>query len=310
MKRGSEYAKRIKQLFHKMLKKLGKPEPSEPLEPIQQLIIAILAENTSEAKAAALFKRICEQMVDLNELRVTPALELAEMIGNSVPQAREKAERVVRVLNEIRQRQDTLDLSFLKQRGRREAREYLESLEGVGPVAAASVVVHSLGGHAVPVDYLTIYVLRKEDAVDGQATAAEVQSFLERHVAASDSRTFSSLLNRYVAVEGARVQVNRLPEILNLAPPEPPKPIKRQGMEKPKLPPGKEEEPILGDLEGIDLGDALLAEPDLDLGGAVDEETPHKPAAASGKKSSKKTAAKPVPASKPAPEKRPKPKKK
>lgn len=235
MKRGSEYAKRVKQLFQQMTKKLGKPDLPEPTDPIEQLIIGILAENTSEAKAAATFKRVCETMVDLNELRVTPAPELADLIGNGVPQAAEKAERIVRVLNEIRQRQDTLDLSFLKQRGRREAREYLESLEGVGRAPAASVVVHSLGGHAIPVDYLTVYVLRKESVVNDEATLPEVQSFLERHVSATDTRAFVTLLNRHVAQEGARVQVHRLPGMLKLDPPEPPKPIKRQGMEKPRI---------------------------------------------------------------------------
>ncbi|MCL2330137.1 MAG: hypothetical protein FWC56_02420, partial [Phycisphaerae bacterium] len=175
MKRGTEYAKRIKQLNQKMIKKLGKPTLPEPTEPIEQLIIGILAENTSETKASALFKRLCDQMVDLNELRVTPAVELAETIGTSLPQAREKADRIVRVLHEIRQRQDNLDLSFLKQRGRREAREFLDSLEGVGAYAAASVMVHSLGGHAIPVDFLTIYVLRKEEAIDDTADVATVQ---------------------------------------------------------------------------------------------------------------------------------------
>jgi endonuclease III len=312
MKRGSEYAKRIKQLFQQMLKKVGKPELSEPLEPIQQLIIGILAENTSEAKAAAVFKRICEQMVDLNELRVTPALELAELIGSGVPQAREKSERIVRVLNEIRQRQDTLDLSFLKQRGRREAREYLESLEGVGASAAASVVVHSLGGHAIPVDYLTIYVLRKEDAVDGEANLAEVQSFLERHVGAGEVRLFATVLSRHVAAEGARVQISRLPEMLNLAPPEPLKPIKRQGMEKPKIPgAAKEEElPVIPDLDAGDLGDVVLGEPDLEAITDDGDELVHKPPAPAAPKKSKKASAAPAPASKPAAELRAKSKKK
>ncbi len=310
MKRGSEYAKRIKQLFHQMVKKLGKPELPEPTDPIQQLIIGILAENTSEAKAAALFKRICEQMVDLNELRVTPALELAETMGGAVPQAREKAERIVRVLNEIRQRQDTLDLSFLKQRGRREAREYLESLEGVGPAAAASVVVHSLGGHAIPVDYLTIYVLRKEDAVEGSANAAEVQSFLERHITAAEARMFAVLLNRMVAAEGARVQVNRLPDLLNLAPPAPPKPIKRQGMEKPRLPGAKEDAVPIPELEK-ELGEPLLGDPDLELALEELEAPPRKPSGGGAeKKPARKSDHAPAPVRKPASDHRAKPKKK
>jgi len=227
MKRGSQYAKRVKQLFHQMSRKFGKPDLPEPADPIHQLVVGIFSENTSEHKARTLFKRICEQMVDLNELRVTPPMELGELIGSTVPLGHEKAERVIRVLNEIRQRQDALDLSFLKQRGRREAREYLESLDGVGSYAAASVLVHSLGGHAIPVDYLTVYVLRKEDLVDASASPSEVQGFLERHVSAADARAFSILLNRHVVAEGSRVPVDRLPELLELAPTEPKEPAEK-----------------------------------------------------------------------------------
>jgi endonuclease III len=257
MKRGSEYAKRIKQLYQRLIRKFGKPELPEPTDPIHQLIVGILSENTAESKATSLFKRICEQMVDLNELRVTPPMELADLIGSSVPQGREKAYRVIRVLNEVRARQDALDLSFLKQRGRREAREYLESLEGVGLYAAASVMVHSLGGHAIPVDFLTIYVLRKEDVVEGSANQAEVQGFLERNVAAADTPSFVALLNRHVVTEGARVSVNRLPDLLNLAPLELPRP-KRNGMERPAV-------------SGARVG----GDPDVAVAGlVVDEESP------------------------------------
>lgn len=307
MKRGSEYAKRVKQLSHQMTRKFGKPELPEPPDPIHQLIIGILSENTADAKAAALFHRIREQMVDLNELRVTPPMELAEMIGTAVPQAREKADRIIRVLNEIRSRQDTLDLSFLKQRGRREAREFLESLEGVGPYAAASVVVHSLGGHAIPVDFLTIYVLRKENVVEGSANQAEVQGFLERNVAAADGRAFAILLNCHVAAEGARVAVPRLPEMLNLKAPELPKP-KRPTMERPIMA-GAKSEPESPDGDGSDLDGGTPADMDFDSGGeaeGVETEAAKAGGDNSPKKSKKSSAARPA-AKKPAADKPDKP---
>ncbi len=298
MKRGSEYAKRVKQLYHQMARKLGKPELPELSDPLHQLMVGILSENTAEAKAASLYKRIREQMVDLNELRVTPPMELADTIGSTVPLAREKAERIIRVLNEIRARQDSLDLSFLKLRGRREAREFLESLEGVGLYAAASVVVHSLGGHAIPVDFLTIYVLRKENIVDDSAGPAEVQGFLERNVPAADGRAFSILLNQHVAAEGNRVAVHKLPELLDLAPPELPKP-RRPGMERPVIvnPKGAEEMP---DLEGVDLEEGLLGDVDMDI--ALEPEAAHDgaPAPKSGGGNSQKKHKKDEPARPPA----------
>jgi endonuclease III len=228
MKHGSEYAKRVKRLYNQMVRKVGKPAEMEAVDPIEQLIIGILSACASHSKAHSVFRRLQQQMVDLNELRVTPPMELAEAIGDALPLAKEKAHRIVDALNAIRKRQDSLDLSFLKQRGRREAREYLESLEGVNSAAAASVLLYSLGGHAIPVDDLTLYVLQKEEIVDPKADAAEVQSFLERHVSANQAQPFSELLSRYVVAKGARVEIEKLAEVLRPPPPPPPVSVNHQ----------------------------------------------------------------------------------
>lgn len=221
MKHGSEYATKIKRLYRQMLKQFGKPEVPEPTDPIDQLILGILSACTTDQKAAAVYRRLREQTVDLNELRVTPAVELAEMIGTGVPLAREKAQRIVDALNAVRRRQDKLDLSFLHQRTRREAREYLESLEGVDKAAAASVVLFSLGGHAIPVDDQVLYFLRQEELVDPAADLGEVQSFLERTILAEDAAAFSILLSRRAAQKTGRVPAERLRELLS-PPPAPP----------------------------------------------------------------------------------------
>lgn len=222
MKHGSHYAKRVKKLYQDMVRKFGKPDDGEPVDPIEQLVIGIMASCSSLPRAQSAYRKLRQEMVDLNELRVTPPVELAALIGDNVPLGEEKAHRVVAALNAVRKLQDALDLSFLKQRGRREAREYLEALDGVDQAAAAWVVVGSLGGHAIPVDRLTVYILRKDEIVDAGASVSDVQGFLERHVNASNARAFSDLLSRYVSSKSGRVDLARLEELLN--PPPPPEP--------------------------------------------------------------------------------------
>jgi endonuclease III len=208
MKHGGEYAKRLKHLFNRLIRKYGKPAPCELSDPLEQMLVAILNGNTSHHKATTAFRRLREQMVDLNELRVTPVCELADTLSRWVPYAETKAQRIVDLLSDIRRRHDTLDLSFLRQRGRREGREYLESLEGVDRAAAASVTLFSLGGHAIPVDELTLHVLKREEIVPPEAELVEVQGFIEHHVAAADAMAFTQLLDRHVASSGVR-----LPEV-------------------------------------------------------------------------------------------------
>lgn len=224
MKLGPEHAKKLKRLHGTMLRKFGKPEEFETLEPIEQLIIGILASCTTHAKAVHAYRKLRSQTVDLNELRVTPAVELAEQIGDMVPLAAQKAQRIVDALNGIRKRHDSLDISFLKQRGRREAREYLESLEGVDRAAAASVVLYSLGGHAIPLDDLMIYVLQKEGVIEPNMDPAEIQRFVEHHIPAAQAKEFSDLLARYATAHAPRIPLERLGELLRPPPPPPAEP--------------------------------------------------------------------------------------
>ena len=234
MKHGSEYAKQVKRLFQRMTRKHGKPAPAEPTEPLEQLLVAILADCSTISKARAVYQKLSQQMVDLNELRVTPATELATLIGSSVPLAGAKARQMVDALNDVRRRQESMDLSFLHQRGRREAREYLESLDGVSPSVAARVVLFSLGGHAIPIDDLTRYILRKDEIIEESATAVEVQGFLERHIPAANTRAFVELLDKHVASKATRVEVEKLPELLNPPPPEPKPEPKKKAADKAK----------------------------------------------------------------------------
>lgn len=222
MKHGTEYAKRVKRLHQRLLKSYGKPSAIEPTDPIEQMVVGILSQDTSMSRAQSAYRRLVGEMVDLNELRVTPPSEIAEQIDGLIPMASDKARRIVDALNAVRRRQDTLDLDFLKQRGRREAREYLESLEGLTPFVAAQVVLFSLQGHAIPVDNLTLYVLRKKELVDPEADIPTVQGFLERNINASDAAGFVQLLDRFVAASGGRVEVSELPALLSPAPPPSP----------------------------------------------------------------------------------------
>jgi len=218
MKRGSEYAKKVKRFYNQLVRKFGKPTENDLTDPIEQLVLSILSLCTSATKAQSVYRKVMQSMVDLNELRVTPAMELVQIFGSGFPLAKYKAQCIVDALNAIRQRQDSLDLFFLKQRGRREARDYLESLQGVGRTVAARIMLLSLGGHAIPVDDLALYLLRKEEIIDQDAETAEVQGFLERHISASQAYTFVALLDKYVSARGAKIPINKLHELLAPAP--------------------------------------------------------------------------------------------
>jgi len=208
MKQGTRYAAGIKQLYNRLRRRYGKPAMAEPTDPTEQLIVAILSRGTTETRARAALAKLREAMVDFNELRVTPPGEIVEIIGDSFPQAQQKALDIVKALNDIFEREHSVNLEGLRRMARREARRYLESLAGVDLCSAASVMLFSLGGHAIPVDETVLAYLRNEQLVDPDADVAEVQGFLERHIPAADAYAFSVLLRRCAAARPSRARAS------------------------------------------------------------------------------------------------------
>jgi len=199
MKNGSEYARRIKRLFRQLQRESGGWEPREPTDPMEQLVVAVLSPHTTPEQGRKALRRLCDRMVDYNELRVSAPAEVSGLIKDLIPDHADRAKARLAVLNAVYQAEYCVDLRGLRNLGVREARKYLESLDGSDPYAAASVLLWSLGGHAVPVSPRLLEALRADDLVDADSTLAEVQSFLERHISATDARLFCHLMESYAS---------------------------------------------------------------------------------------------------------------
>lgn len=197
MKDGAEFAKRFRTFYNKLSRAAGRGDRRDPLPIIEEFIVAILARETTESQALAAYKRLIENVVDLNELRVTTAREMSGFVGESFPECKEKAEEIASVLSDIVAREGRLELSGLKQKKVREAREYLETLGGASPFAAAWVLSRCLGGHAVPVDQALIQALKADALVPADAELPEIQAFLERVIPASDFKRHPGILQDY-----------------------------------------------------------------------------------------------------------------
>ncbi len=203
MKDGAQYAKRVKE-FYKRFRTAVSIEPrTEATDPLDQLMYAQLSWDAAPASAQKARRKLTEQMIDLNEVRVSTSREIAAVIRESVPNPMECARSISRSLNAIFDREHFVSLDRLREKGRREARQYLESLDGVNSYVSASVLLWSLGAHAIPVNHRLLRALRKEELVDPDADAAAVQAFLERHVNASEARTFCVAMEKLAAQKGA-----------------------------------------------------------------------------------------------------------
>lgn len=196
-----------------LLKRLRPKFPSTgPIEPacggtgecdiVEHLVYAMVLWEASSGQARAAFKRLRDTTVDLNELRVCVPEEIAGMLGERYPLAAERALRLRSVLHDVFVRQHRLTLALLRTMGKRDARAFLESLDGIPHFAAARVTLLALQGHAVPVDDRLRDLLAASGVVAPGVTAEQAAGWLERHVKGEDLAETCCLLQAWSDEEG------------------------------------------------------------------------------------------------------------
>ncbi|RJP36636.1 MAG: hypothetical protein C4547_07005 [Phycisphaerales bacterium] len=190
MKNGTLYSKRVKKHFARLLK----PPPAPPADPLDALAASILGREAGYPAGKRCLDRLLETFVNYNEARVCSPEDLAGMLGNRLPHAGQRCAELRQALNDVFERENRMSLDRLKSMKIKEARQFLATIDGVDEYTVASVILRSLGGHAIPVDDAAWALLRERDLVDPDATRGEIQGFLERAISASDAQAFCHTL--------------------------------------------------------------------------------------------------------------------
>lgn len=218
MKGATQCAKRLKTLIRKLRTALGKVAPPPASEPIDQLILGIFTRDATEAKANEVLDSIKANVVDYNELRVIPPIELTEVVGNQ-PRARLKCEDLSRALNSIFAIEHQVTLDHLLKASRKDLAAYLERLEGLEAYTRARMRLLGFGKLAVPLDEAMWAYARKTEIVDPNCSLEEAQSFLERQIAEKDALEFFALVRKQAWVElGPAVRKQQTTEIASVPP--------------------------------------------------------------------------------------------
>lgn len=129
----------------------GEPEWRGPMPPLDELVSTILSQNTNDANRDRAFNALCNRFPSWESVRDADVSAVIEAI-RPAGLANQKAPRIQQVLREITERRGCLELDFLADLPRDEAREWLMSFKGVGPKTAAIVLLFSLSIPAFPVD--------------------------------------------------------------------------------------------------------------------------------------------------------------
>ncbi len=166
------------------------PPEGPKMEPLARLVHAFLEYDAEMSRAQSAVQRLVSTMTDYNELRVTPAIELAAILGVRYAFAEGRCASLHRTLQAIFEREKQMSLESLHQMHKPEIRKYLKSLAGINPYVEAAVALDCFGVPAAPVDMKLILWLKNKQVVTEECTVLELQQVLERQIRAPQMGMF------------------------------------------------------------------------------------------------------------------------
>ncbi len=183
MKNATEFAKKFKK-FRRTLPSMDVVTSEHGV--IGEVIYAHLLWNATAKQAATAYKKLISAAVDFNDLRMNHVYETVELIGLNYPQAGERAKRMKCVLNAIYKREHGVHVASLESVGKRDVRDYFETLDGITPFVSNRVIALCFDVAAVPVDDRTLSVMIANDLVHESSNITEAASWLGRQVKAAE----------------------------------------------------------------------------------------------------------------------------
>lgn len=181
---------------HKVLKKHFKPVSPNPDRPVlEQLLFACCLENAPFEPAEEVFARLGETFFDWNEVRVSTVPELAAVM-KSLPDPREAATRLKRVLQGVFEATYSFDLEFLRKMNLGQAIQKLHKMTASSPFAASYVTQASLGGHSIPIDSGAATVCEVLGIINEKERIACTVAGIDRAISKSKGVEFGSLLHQ------------------------------------------------------------------------------------------------------------------
>ena len=138
-------------LHHGLMDLYGYPEWRDPLPAMDELVCTILSQNTNDVNRDRGFNQLLARFETWDDVRLADEEAIIDAI-RVAGLANQKGKRIKQVLNQIYEERGDLDLAFLKDMPREDARGWLVKFKGVGPKTAAIVLQFSLDIPAFPVD--------------------------------------------------------------------------------------------------------------------------------------------------------------
>ena len=178
----TEASKKVTEVCRRLRKVYGPVEPPEQGPVLDELIAAILSQNTSDANSGAAFEELQRRFTDWDAVRRASPATIAKTIRRA-GLSRQKAPRIKAILQKIHQQRGELSLDFLLDSPTPEAVDYLSQFPGVGPKTVACVLLFACRKPVLPVDTHVHRVSRRLGLIGPRTDAAKAHEELASLVA-------------------------------------------------------------------------------------------------------------------------------
>lgn len=147
-----EYIEKVRKVRQRLMENIGVPKWRNPLPPVDELVSTILSQNTNDVNRDVAFAKLQATFPDWKSVMNAETVDVVEAI-RTAGLANQKGPRIQQALRTIADYTGgDIELGFLMEMPRDDAREWLMELNGVGPKTAAIVLLFSMGIPAFPVD--------------------------------------------------------------------------------------------------------------------------------------------------------------
>lgn len=166
------------EVHQRLIQLFGEPPKKRHLDPIAQLASTILSQNTNDVLRDKAFHALRQRFPAWEEVRDAPLEEVIEAI-RIAGLSEQKAPRIQQALQYISAERGKLDLDFLRQMEVTEAKQWLTSINGIGPKTAAIILLFSLDMPAFPVDTHIHRVSRRLGLIPANTSREKAHELLE-----------------------------------------------------------------------------------------------------------------------------------
>ena len=162
------------------------PENVATEDPISVLIHSWLLWEASTEHASVAMGKLMEARVDVNEIRVSLPHELAPAIGKRYPRLEERLGGLKRSLHAIYMRRHEISLDYVREKGKRDAKAEIESLDGMNAFVSGRLLRLSFDVHAMPADEQLSLLLHELGVIDEVVDHETLATWLASAIKADD----------------------------------------------------------------------------------------------------------------------------